>query len=262
MHILFTDETNRRPSKKAKFFVYGGLVFDFSRLEDLDRGISEIRRETGYLASDELKFDTNARPTQVTRNGATAAKRKVLGLCRELGARFIACVTLHEIIKNQDPDDQILWAANHVVGRFNRYLREVVDDRGICVVDNLPVKAGWKYLAEKFTKGLDLVTGNFVPLDRILLFAATCSNASHASSAMDIVLGSFRYCINDPANKEAAEEMMREVVELIWHDRDGEKILAMEKGLILRPLLPHITVEKYKQEYLDLVDHINILIAD
>ncbi len=60
-----------------------------------------------------------------------------------------------------------------------------------------------------------------MPLDRIKLLTSTCTNASHASSAMDVTLGAFRYCINQPKNLPAARAMMAKVVRLIWHERRG-----------------------------------------
>ena len=99
-----------------------------------------------------------------------------------------------------------------------------------------------------------------VKLDKILLFSSTCINASHACSAMDIVLGSFRYCINNPLNLEAARTMMKNITKLIWCHRSGEDIYAIEKGLIFRP--KDIKVAKYKAEYDNLLDHINMLIEE
>jgi hypothetical protein len=260
VHILLADETNRQPTHNAKFFVYGGLILQMGDLPLLHDRIAQIRERAGYCAQDDLKFDTHARPTCVPQGAATEAKRQVLEVCRELGAKFIAYVALHDIIQRQDPDDQLLFAANTVISQFNRYLRNVAHDDGICIVDNLPVKGSWQYLAEKFTVGLTVNDAHY-PLDHIRLFAATCNNASHASSAMDIVLGTFRYCINNPANREAAATMMGDVVNLMWHERDGRTIKALGRGLVMRPKREHIRVDAYKAEYDGLIDHINQLLA-
>lgn len=260
MQILLADETNRQPSSKARFFVYGGLIMDVARLSELDADIGTIRREAGYLPPDDLKFDTRARPAQVSVEDATEAKRKVIAACIRLDAKFIAYVALHDIIKGKDPDDQVRFAANTVICQFDRYLQNVAHDYGICIVDNLPVKRSWQYLSEKFTSGLD-IGGVCRPVDRIKLFAATCNNASHVSSAMDIVLGTFRYCINKPANPAAASRMMKNVVELMWHERRGHTILATERGLVMRPLVDKIRVKQYRDEYDALLEHINKLLA-
>jgi len=143
MRVLLADETNREPGARAKFFVYGGLILKVDDLSVLDERIASIREATGYQPQDDLKFDTRARPATVDRDAATEAKRQVLTACRDLDAEFIDYVALHDIIKNSDPDDQLLFAANTVISQFNIYLQHVAHDDGICIVDNLPVKASW-----------------------------------------------------------------------------------------------------------------------
>lgn len=261
MYILLTDETNLLANPAAKFFVYGGLFFPIERLPELDRAIAVVRRDTGYKPGDELKFETNARPDHVTIEQARHAKEGVVQACLGIGAQFIAYVVLHKIARTRTQDELVSWGANTVIGKFNQYLDAQGED-GICAVDRLPINADHRYLSDKFSFGLVLQGGERVLLTRIKLLASTCINASHASSAMDIVLGTFRYCINNPANLDAAKQMMVNVTRLIWHVREGDRILAMERGLIFRPTLEHIVVEEYRKEYEALLAHINSLIAD
>ena len=258
MQIMLTDETNRRPSNRNKFFIYGGLVMPVEVLSALDEGIRRIREEVGYNHTDILKFDTNARPDQVTIANCTEAKRQVIALCNELECKFIVHIILHAIIRNQDQDQHVKWAADYVIGRYNKFLNGIGDD-GICVIDNLPSMGQWQYLSEKFCTGLNLPNGN-QQLDRIKLFSATCVEASHANSAMDIVLGSFRYCVNDPQNLDAAREMLNSVIPLIWTKTlpDGSKT-GSGCGLIYRPPLDDIRVDNYRQEYQTLIDNLNAL---
>lgn len=258
MHILFTDETNTVETEHVKFFVYGGLMFPIESLAKLDGDIRLIRAQNGYKPSDELKFATHCRPAHVSQEKSNLAKEAVIDACINRGCKFIALVALHAIAKGQSKDTLIKWRASHVLGRFNYFLTQV-NDSGIVVVDRLPIAGDYKYLIEKFCEGLEFDGGKRVKLDHIKLYASTCSNASHASSAMDIVLGSFRYCINDPQNVELAKKLMVKVTQLIWHERDGDKILAFERGLVLRP--KQIMVKEYKLEYDSLVKHINGLIA-
>ncbi len=57
------------------FSIYGGLIINAEKVEDLDKGIEGIRLKAGYKPSDEFKFDTRARPTYVTQASFTEAKR-------------------------------------------------------------------------------------------------------------------------------------------------------------------------------------------
>lgn len=259
MHLLLTDETNQRPGRDAKFFILGGLIVPLEALDELHRRIEVARTSAGYREHDELKFETNARPTHVSIQQATEVKRQVISAAQELGCKFIAHVIHHEIIRNQDLEQQVQWAADYVIGRFNYYLT-TVNDSGICAVDNLPVRAQFRYLSEKFSQGLSFPDESRVRLDRIRLFSATCSNASHVSSAMDIVLGAFRYCLNNPRNQDTASEMMKNVVELMWHEKRGEDILVVGKGLIVRPELANIRSQEYRKDYDEMFAHINRLL--
>jgi len=261
MRILLTDETNRQPGRDAKFFVYGGLVLTTEALSTLHDEIEEIRRTAGYRASDELKFDTRSRPEHVTIKAATEAKRQVIERANQAGCVFIVHVILHDIIRNQDPDQHVQWAADYVIGRFNQYLSEENED-GICVVDNLPNRAEFRYLSEKFAHGLTLDTGTHVSLDRIKLFATTCVGASHANSVMDIVLGAFRYCINNPRYPEAAREMFGSVARMMWGRRVGDTIHVLGRGLILRPEIERIRSEQYRREYKELIEHLGRLLRE
>jgi hypothetical protein len=256
---MYTDETNSSPSANTKFFVYGGLIVPMPNLERLHSTIERIRRDAGYRPTDTLKFDTRARPEYVERELCTAAKQQVIESCLALGCKFIAYVIHHAILKNQDARTTVTWAADHVFGRFNVFLQEA-SATGICAVDSLPVDKQFAYLSEKFCGGLTLDDGSRVDLSRIILFSATTMNASHASSAMDIVLGSFRYAINDPQNKVAAAEMMKNVARLMWHkEREGEKYLG-ERGLIFRP--KEVKSDRIRAEYDQLKSYIGDLIKD
>lgn len=259
MFLLVTDETNIRPDGGAKFFVYGGLFFPVDAVPEMDRRISEIRRAAGFRPGDEFKFDTRSRPEHVTVDAATAAKRAVVDLCVDLGCRFVAYVVLHAIARSRTLQELVEWGASCVIGRFNWFLVES-GDYGFCLIDRLPRNSEYEFLTRKFCFGLEFPDESPVELDRVRVFGATCINASHACSAMDIVLGSFRYCINQPKNVPAAKQMMANVTRLLWHQTIGETIYALEKGLVLRP--KKIEVEAYRAEYKALIDHINMLIAE
>jgi hypothetical protein len=256
---LITDETNTRADQNAKFFVYGGLFFPVEALVHLDSGIARIREEAGYRPDDQLKFDTRSRPKQVTIEAATAAKKAVVELCIRLECRFIAYVVLHSIARNRTPQELVAWGANCVLASFNRFLGEA-NDFGFCLIDRLPDSSEYALLTQKFCFGLEFPDESTIMLDRVKLYGATCINASHACSAVDIVLGSFRYCINQPANLAAAKQMMADVTRLIWHKTVGDAIYALDRGLIFRP--QNIKVESYQSEYTALLEHINLLVAD
>ncbi|MBZ5543183.1 MAG: hypothetical protein LAO07_05830 [Acidobacteriia bacterium] len=263
VQLFLTDETNLQPSADAKFFVYGGLIVPVERLVQLDHGIQGIRAAQGYRPEDELKFDTRSRPQHVEIGQATEAKRLVVELSLSLDCKFIVHVILHDIIRNQQPDQRVQRAADYVLGRFNYYLSQI-GDYGLCIVDNLPVTAQFRYLAERFSLGLDIQGERRVRLDRITLFAATCANASHVHSAIDVILGSFRYCINNPRNVEVARAMMLQVVKMMWHRYDpaSDTYHVGSRGMIVRPPMDQVRVNAYREEYESLQEQMNALLKE
>lgn len=255
MYIMFTDETNNRPTKDSKFFIYGGLFFSIDKLPLLHEKIEDIRKDAGYKPGDIFKFDTRARPEHVSIEKSTEAKRRTIELCNETGCKFIAHIILHDIIQNQDPVQQVRWAADYVIGRYHKYLLEV-NESGIVAVDNLPNSTEFQYLINKFSSGLALPDESNISLEKILLYTSTRVGASHLSSAMDIVLGSFRYGVNNPTNIDAAKSMMKQVTNMMWAiEHNGERYVA-NRGLIIRPKIETIRKNEYKIEYQELIKRI------
>jgi len=259
MYVLLTDESNLEPNEGIKFFTYGGLIVPVANLAALHERIAQARKTAGYSPTDKLKFETKSRPKSVSLEAATVAKKAVVAAAIELNCKFIAYVVLHAIAKNKDVQTNIQFGANSVIAKFNVYLSQQ-KAHGIVAMDRLPKGTEFEYLAEKFTKGLALPKGEAQALDRVVMFSSTCINASHVSSAMDIVLGTWRYCINQPLNAAAAKDMMRQLVKLIWHVPVGENIMAHELGLLFRPR--EVKHAAYKEEYDALLKHLNLLLKE
>lgn len=252
-----TDEANVKESESAEFFTYGGLIVELAKVAELHERIASLRQKYGYKTNDQLKFDTNVRPKHVSVEAAKNIKQELIEACIETNCKFIAYVILHKIARTKDIHTLVKWGSDHVFGKFNYFLT-TKNAHGMVVMDRLPAGVEFEYLAEKFTDGLSIEGGSKVSMDKVILFSSTCINASHLSSAMDVVLGSWRYCINQPFNKGAASLMIKDITKLIWCERDGENIYAHEKGLILRPKT--VAVEMYRKKYDDLLSGINNLL--
>jgi hypothetical protein len=139
---------------------------------------------------------------------------------------------------------------------------EESDEEGICILDNIPEQTQWQYFAEKYHKGLNIMGLSQIPLPRIRLYAASCINAGNVNSAMDIVLGSFRYCVNDPANRDAARQMLVSILPLLWGRLEDGSNAFIDKGLILRPPLNRVVKKEYKKIYQQLVDYLTNLATE
>lgn len=258
-YLLFTDETNQRPAQNAKFFIYGGVFFPTDKLKEINDLVKEARLNNNYNPDDEFKFDTHSRPQHVTQQQHKVAKNTVLDGCIRLGVKFVACLVLHEIASNHSLEKLICWGANSVFCAFELFLREE-DATGMCIVDRLPFNGSFRYLKEKFQIGLTFPYGRHKKLEQIHLFAFSCVGASHACSAIDIVLGAFRYCVNERERQQVARNLLQKIVSMMWHKRENNRVKIREYGLLFRP--KEVRVAEYKREYDELTHHLANLLQE
>lgn len=250
LYLLFTDETNKEASETIEYFAYGGLFVPAKTAGALHAAIETARVAAGYKATDKLKFDTNARPAHVTQEAVTALKSLVIQHCVDAGCKFSILLILHSIARNVDLDTRIFRAARHVIGHFNYFLIEN-NAHGWVFVDRLPVKSPDQFLADTFANGLEFDDGSRTKLDRLVGLSSVSLGTSHLCSAIDIVLGTFRYCLNNIENGDKVRPMLQSVARMLWwREADGKKYIR-ERGLIIRPKA--VKVQHYQEKYDNLV---------
>lgn len=247
MLLMYADEADREQNRGQKFFVYGAIFVDSARAWALHQAVEQVRDAHGFTSGDSLKFATNSRPAQVSREEHTAAKAAVLGLAAEHGVQFCAYVMLHELARNQGHEELVQWGANTLLGKFNEYCAARPDGHGIVMFDRMPIAHEHRYFKEKFTVGLTFPGGRNRRLDRIVGYASTCDSASHLSSVTDVVLGSFRYCVNEPERDIAGRAMLPSVARLMWHREHNGRKLVRERGLVTRPQT--VREQRHQDEY-------------
>lgn len=248
MYFLFTDETNQQQTDQVRFFIYGGVFISAPQLVEVHRLIEGIRARRGYQATDSFKFALHDRPDQVTVDDFREAKRELIEGCRDIGVTFVVCVTLHAIAENQGVSQTIQYGANTVIGAFNWFLVER-SDHGICFMDR--TEGSHAYLKEKFQTGLVFPNGKTVRLSRIVQLAPACDGSGHGMSVIDILLGAFRWCVNERDRTDASTRMLPPLVKMMWTRADGR---LMDRGLILRPR--NVKFEPYREQYIELAEHL------
>ena len=252
-YLLFTDETNQQPARDAKFFIYGGVFFPTNKLREVHNLVEVVRLSNNFRPEDEFKFDTHSCPDHVTPEQHKAAKREVLYGCMRIGVKFVACLVLHDIALKHTVKTLISWGANEILYAFERFLEEE-DATGISIVDRLPFKGDFQYLQKKFQVGLTFQGGGKRRLERIHLYGFSCVGASHACSAIDIILGAFRYCVNKKDRFQAARNMLPRIIRMMWHEVENNRVKIKEYGLLFRP--KDIRIEEYKSKYNELTQHL------
>jgi hypothetical protein len=89
--------------------------------------------------------------------------------------------------------------------------------------------------------------GRAVRLERILGFSHAVEGTSHLCAVADILLGAFRYCVNEPDNEEAGKAMFPTLMQMMWKRTAGGKTYVNDCGLIFRP--QKIQEAKHQAEY-------------
>jgi hypothetical protein len=247
MYFMFGDEADKDAAKDKKFFVYGAVFVPTNSVLPLHAEVERLRIAAGMAATDSLKSGTNSKPESMSAETHRQLKNDVMKAAREKGnVRFCAQVTLHELARDRDHDDRVEWGANTILGKFNTFLREQ-SSYGFAVMDRMPVKTPYEYLKEKFEVGMTFPDKPSARLDRILGLSHGADGTSHLCSVCDILLGSFRYCVNEPDNEEAGKAMFPTLMKMMWKGKQGRKTEVREFGLCFRPL--KVDAPKFKAEY-------------
>lgn len=249
MHTFMTDETNKN-FVAGQFFIYGGLVATDEQLIAVHEAVAGIRDKYGYLPGDSFKFHTHSRPSQVTVGNAKAAKQEVVERLGQIGVRMIVYVILHDIAQSKSESEVMNYALNTVAARYHRLL-EIEQSHGLMVIDRADDQHG--HLENLFQHGIKIDGWSMRLDDRILSFAMTSDNTTHLSSAVDIALGAFRYCVNTAGGHGrdvVATDIFPPLAELVWGiDVNGIKQVG-GYGYVARP--QNIRVPAYANKYAQL----------
>jgi len=236
MYVLFTDEANLDASAAADFFVCGGAFFPVDRFPAIHKGIAAIRERSGYKPDDRFKFNSRSKPDSVSSADFTAAKNEVYELAQAEGVQFIGYAIQHAIARNQTPEDIHYWGLHALLSHFHLFL-EANAEYGVFVCDRLPFRRPFDVLEEIFQHGGRSVEGHRPrrPFDRVCALATTTINASHASSLADILLGGFRFCVNERDKDRVCSLLFPKLHRMMWGEGTGGGKRVLGKGLILRP---------------------------
>jgi hypothetical protein len=254
MYLMFGDEADKDKMADKKFFAYGAIWCPSNSVPSLHAGIENARKAAGYAETDSLKSSSNSRPKNVTPEKHRELKNEVMRLAREVGnVKFCAQVTLHELARNQSHTELVARGANTILSRFNMFLAEQ-RSYGYALMDRMPINDPYRYLKDKFQLGMEFQDGSSIRLDRVMGFGHVCDGSSNLCSVADIMLGAFRYCVNEPENEEAGKAMFPTLMSMMWKKEAGGKVYVNECGVLFRP--KEVRVEKHQAEYDALVERL------
>lgn len=233
MYLLVADETNRNPNEKIKFFIYGGVSIPLESAQLIHDSITDIRKDYGYYPYDELKFDSRSKPEALSRSQFTEAKNLVIDLADSCGVRFMAYV-VHFEIASKDTPTMFLYALRTLLCHYDLFL-ERKEASGFFLADRF--ENCFDTFKEVFTFGIDPVAAgirNHRNLQHVHLLGATCMGSTHFLSLVDVILGAFRYCVNEVDKTETPKLLYPKVTQLMLTNPADEQEIE-EWGLFYRP---------------------------
>jgi hypothetical protein len=177
-------------------------------------------------------------------------KAKVIELAIQHGVVFCAYAILHALASNQAHRELVAFGANTLLGKFNEFLSTDKDTVGFVMFDKIPIPHHHTYLREKFQVGLTFPDGNMKRLEKVVGLATIADGQSHLASLCDILVGSWRYCVNEPEMDVACKAMFPKLMDLMWKRKLNGKLYVRDYGFVLRPMEVHKPA--YKKEYEDL----------
>ena len=249
MYWFVVDETNKN-SVSGQFFIIGGLVFSEDQIEQIHEAIGMIRNRRGYRPGDKLKFQSSARPSHVSIENALAAKQEVISALRDIGVRMITYVLLHDVGASKREQDRMEMGLNTLTWAYYRLLG--MEKAWGCVMIDRDDKQH-SHLVALFQEGVGGASKTSMA-DRIKFYGMTSDNASHLSSAVDIALGGFRFCVNAAGRDSAGDSeqvtvqnIFRPLSSLLWGVDVGDKRHIGGFGYLERPktVRAHSYGEKY-----------------
>jgi hypothetical protein len=214
-----------------------------------------VRTKYGFATDAKFKFDSRSKPAHLSNSEFLQAKNEVLAACGELEVRFMAYAVHHGIASKQKAD-LWLWALKTLLCQFDLFLRRE-KSHGMCLVDRF--ENDLSLLKRIHQQGVDPeFWGGRLPhrLENVWCYGTINVGTTHIASMVDIVLGAFRYCLNEMVRKNVPLILYKKVRPLMLCEL-GNPSRVKEWGLFLRP--KDVKATSYKQDYDALLKHLESL---
>ncbi len=244
-YLLFADEANPEQTDPAKFFIYGGVFVPIEKTGHIHRAIEELRIAYDFESLDQLKFQTRSKPKHISIDQHTEMKAAVYKIAAANNVKFCGYAILHAIAAKKNHATLVEWGANILLAKYNQFLSEG-GSKGWANFDRINTAKPYKYLQDKFANRVE-IDGIPVTLENIVGYSFTCDGASHLSTLADILIGGFRYILNEPTRDVAGKRIVSSLGPLFWGQmKDGVNFIG-DRGLVLRPT--GVKVAKYLADY-------------
>jgi hypothetical protein len=253
VNIFIADETNNEPSDQVKFFLYGGIIANTTNIQRIVGSIRQLRAEFGVADNEKLKFNIRSCPSNLSRDQHTQIKSRILDIAVENDVKVIINCVLHSIARSSSKNELVEKTSATTFRRFNDYCVET-QIPGIVMADQWPVDNGFGFLESCINGGISYRDGETAQLPMIHAFSQVSDNSTPLMSVADVVLGSFRWCINNQDKTHVNSLLMPKIAGLMWYSGEPTNRIIKKKGLNFSPR--EVQVQQYRDEYIELYEHI------
>jgi Protein of unknown function (DUF3800) len=233
MYLMYADEADQDGSKE--FLVYAGVFIPMKQVAKIHASIQHARNKHGFSDGDVLKFSASTAPKSVSKEAHAAIKSDILALAGSTECKTCCYVVPHAISKNQKLETKLKFAVNTLLVKFDQFLRENKEAGGVVCFDHSTDYKQVDYFKEIMEYGIAWGEKR-VKLERVAAIHQSRIGLSHLASLADIVVGSFRFAINEPDKDKVGASLIKQLETSMWGvmDKDGELNVA-ERGICVRP---------------------------
>lgn len=252
MYLMIADEADQ--DGKKEFLVYAGVFFPDVSVSKLTTEVDALRNKYGYREGDLLKSSPGTVPEYVSRDNHANIKNDILNLAAGNGCKICCYVVPHAIAKGQSHENRLKFGINTVLGKFDQFLREHNDPAGAAFFDRTEDFNQTSYLREIYEFGLPF--GNKrQKLSRVVMIDNTSIGHSNLCSITDVVVGSFRFVVNEPEKDIVGAKLLKLLAKLMWCvTNDKGEQLVRERGICIRPM--NVDVTDYEADIHSLISRL------
>lgn len=250
---MYADEADQDGSKE--FLVYAAVFFPAQNIGKIHNRVSELRAEYGFAPEHPLKFSPGSIPQSISRDQHAELKSKVLQAAGELNCKTCCNIVPSSIARKRDLETKLKWGVNTLCQKFDEFLIEKDIDAGLIKLDRTTDYRQEAYIKDVFQNGLEF-NGTRRKLSRIAAIDTTQDGLSHMSSITDIVVGSYRFAVNEPEKDQVGAKLTKALAKLMWAKKlpDG-KLSFGNRGLVIRP--QNIQLSDYRADVEAFVTRMN-----
>ena len=263
MYILAIDESNTtRHTPYAKFFVVGGLLINTSKLKPIMDGINSILTKNTFTSADELKYSNAKYPKEIKDNNVICnqIRNEVVDFIITSESTLFLYLVSHAIIERKKQNskkqnnclisENIEFGINTILSKVNQLLQSKNE---ICLVlidkhQNLET-----FVDNKLLDGLHIpLNQHFEIRDNIISISTAASHGSFVITAVDMVIGAFRFAINNLNHQES--KIMIKKLEPLFYKKNNS---CIDNGIAFYPKNKFIGDEEI-QELLKIFSELEI----